>query len=112
MASAQCAAEETRETIERQKTSSARILKQLETSDRATLRKLHYREYFSTKLSAQTLRARILQKITHRKLEFDPIERSVRRTTSGMSLFSHGCTFLKADALYRAEEEHPRERCD
>ncbi|KAJ7206809.1 hypothetical protein GGX14DRAFT_366819 [Mycena pura] len=78
VASAQCAVEETRETIERQKTSSARILKQLETSDRATLRKLHYREYFSTKLSAQTLRARILQKITHRKLEFDPIERSVR----------------------------------
>ena len=87
VASAQSAAEETREAIQRQKTNIARILKQLDTSDRATLQKLQYREYFSTKLSAQTLRARLLQKIMHRKLEFDPIERSVRRSTSGTSVF-------------------------
>ncbi|KAF7307254.1 CxC2 domain-containing protein [Mycena indigotica] len=54
----------------------------LGTGDTATLKLLRYKEYFSEVVNASTGHERILQKFRARKMEFDPIERSVRRSSS------------------------------
>ncbi|KAJ7061307.1 hypothetical protein C8F01DRAFT_987598 [Mycena amicta] len=72
-----------------------KLIDQLGHSDRTSLKDLKYRDYYSARLGARTLKERILERLTQRKMELDPIERSVRRTRSEEKKNTHASAAIK-----------------
>lgn len=83
--------EDTRKAWKTEKDRAARLERQLGINDTTVLRKLAFAEYYSALMNARALKERLLAKLVDRKFELDPIERSVRRTTSGTSFESEDC---------------------
>ncbi|KAJ7054851.1 hypothetical protein C8F01DRAFT_994985 [Mycena amicta] len=72
-----------------------KLIRKLGTDDRASLTSLQFRPYYSAQLGARTLKERLLQRLTARKMEYDPIERSVRRSTSEHKKNEHASAAIK-----------------
>ncbi|KAF7322194.1 hypothetical protein MKEN_00743900 [Mycena kentingensis (nom. inval.)] len=53
------------------------------------------RAYHTAKLAARTIREQLLAKLTQRKLEMDPVERAVRRTTSEKKKNEHATAAIR-----------------
>ncbi|KAF7298309.1 hypothetical protein MKEN_01355400 [Mycena kentingensis (nom. inval.)] len=68
--------------IEKETSKRTRLMKRLGADELAQLQDMQLRAYHSAKLAARTIREQLLAKLTQRKLEMDPVERAVCRTTS------------------------------
>ncbi|KAJ7053123.1 hypothetical protein C8F01DRAFT_1330923 [Mycena amicta] len=79
----------------KEETTRDKIVRQLGHSDRNSLQQLQHRDYYSARLACQTLKERIMHRLTQRKMELDPIERSVRRTTSEQKKNEHASAAIK-----------------
>lgn len=78
--------EDSRKAWNQQKDRAARLERQLGIDDKTVLKKLAHTEYYTARMNAKAVKERLRAKLRARKFELDPIERSVRRTSSGMSL--------------------------
>lgn len=67
------------------KEKAARLERELGVNDSTVLKKLAHAPYYSARMNARALKERLRAKLRDRKFELDPIERSFRRTASGMS---------------------------
>ncbi|KAF7314817.1 hypothetical protein MKEN_00956100 [Mycena kentingensis (nom. inval.)] len=80
---------------EREKTKRTRLMKRLGANELKQLEDMQLRAYHTAKLAARTIREQLLAKLTQRKLEMDPVERAVRRTTSEKKKNEHATAAIR-----------------
>ncbi|KAJ7432427.1 hypothetical protein B0H11DRAFT_2165331 [Mycena galericulata] len=87
--------EDSRQAWQKEKEKTARLERQLGVNDTTVLRKLAHGEYYTARMNAKALKERLRSKLRDRKFELDPIERSVRRTTSENQRNEHASAAIK-----------------
>ncbi|KAJ7066078.1 hypothetical protein C8F01DRAFT_980902 [Mycena amicta] len=87
--------ERLRGSITKETTQRDKVVNQLGQADRNALKKMSWRDYYSARLGCCTLKERILQKLVQRKMELDPVERSVRRSTSDLKKNEHATAAIR-----------------
>ncbi|KAJ7050371.1 hypothetical protein C8F01DRAFT_1092378 [Mycena amicta] len=81
--------------LAKEKLARTKTMRQLGAADQRSLQKLELRDYYSAKLSARTLKEHIMHKLTQRKMELDPIERSVHQSSSARKKNEHAAAAIK-----------------
>ncbi|KAF7325179.1 hypothetical protein MKEN_00561900 [Mycena kentingensis (nom. inval.)] len=81
--------------VEKEMAKRTRLMKRLGADELAQLQDLQLRAYHTAKLAARTIREQLLAKLTQRKLEMDPVERAVRRTTSEKKKNGHATAAIR-----------------
>ncbi|KAJ7050253.1 hypothetical protein C8F01DRAFT_1264140 [Mycena amicta] len=87
--------EEYASALEKEEATRKKLERLLGERDRVTLKKMKFRDYYSSRLAARTTKERLLQKLGSRKMELDPIERSVRRSSSAKKKNEHASSAIK-----------------
>lgn len=76
--------EDARKAWKKEKERALRLQRTLGIDDSTALKKLAHSQYYSARMSAKIFKEQLRGKLRDRKFELDPIERSFRRTRSGM----------------------------
>ncbi|KAJ7060644.1 hypothetical protein C8F01DRAFT_1253133 [Mycena amicta] len=87
--------EEYASALEKEEATRKKLERLLGERDCVTLKKMKFRDYYSSRLAARTTKERLLQKLGSRKMELDPIERSVRRSSSAKKKNEHASSAIK-----------------
>lgn len=80
---------EARKAWQTAKEKAKRLERELGITDATAVKKLAHSGYYTARMNAKVVKERLLSKLRDRKFERDPIERSFRRTRSGMFPFFH-----------------------
>ena len=88
-----------RKNLKQAKDKVKQLEKTLGIQDSTLVRKLAHSAYYEARMNAKVVKERLVSKLRDRKFELDPIERSFRRTRSGM-YGSAGCSRLRSSKLH------------
>lgn len=75
-------AEQLNNALKKEQEKEKQLRRELGVNNRTGLAKLAHRPYFTARMNARTLKARIRARVREHKEELDPIQRSVERSSS------------------------------